>query len=433
MKSCSVIQATPSSIRDRWIVSDKQSKVVIPIGYSTVIRSTIHSDMKIIHALPRRMRFEAKAASSVELCVAEWISGSRYRETTTVFAEHGDTPLLDVEIFRLAPVRRLLSWHLAYTIRQQVRRRGYDLVVSQQHIPTVARIAALSPNTPVVLQTHNFIEPPLTGLRYQWQNAVRYRQFQRLAGITLVSEATRKQFESDWPTVTVPRTVISNGFDFSLWKPAAERQKTILVVGRAHDTKGILEAAQGVRMFLGDYIDWRAVFILTDTVNNKTYLDSIVEALKPVNGRIEILIGVPFARVKHITENAAISIVASKWAEPFGRTALEAHAGGAALISSQSGGLIEISGDAAASLPEISGPAIAVELSRLASNEPLRQRLATAGMERVRRLFPLTRASAESLGDVMPICERLDQFYDDVLGRSAPGPQTKGIRYTRAL
>ena len=102
--------------------------------------------MKLIQALPRRMCFGAASASSIELCVAEWIAGSKYRHQTTVFADHGGgDPLIDVEVFRLSRAKTLSSWHLAYKIRQQVVREKYQLIVTQQHIATAARIAAFNP------------------------------------------------------------------------------------------------------------------------------------------------------------------------------------------------------------------------------------------------------------------------------------------------
>jgi glycosyltransferase involved in cell wall biosynthesis len=385
--------------------------------------------MKIIHALPRRMRFEAKAASSVELCVAEWVSGSRYREETTLFAERGGTPLIDVDMFRLEPVKRFASWHLAHTIRRQIKLRGYELIVTQQHIPTAARIAAFNPRIPVILQTHNFIDPPRRGgMGAYLHNSMRYRELERLAGITLVSEATLRRFESDWPHVTIPRRIITNGLDFSSWHPATIRQKTVIVVGRTHETKGTLESAQGVSMFLEKFREWRAIFALSVPELSKEYFESVLRVLEPFKHRTELLIDVPFAKVRQITENAAISVVASKWEEPFGRTALEAHAGGAALISSQSGGLREISGDTAAQLAEVSGPAIASLLVRLASDDALRETLAREGMRRVRRLFSLTRTSRGDPGDVMPICDRLDDFYEEVVERHREGARARSYR-----
>jgi glycosyltransferase involved in cell wall biosynthesis len=361
------------------------------------------------------MCFEAKSASSIELCVADWVSGSRYRGETTIFAERGGAPLLDVEIFRLAPARHFASWHLAFTIRQEVRKRGYQLIVAQQHIPTVARIAAFNPNVPVILQTHNFIDAPRRGRWTRAQNRLRSWELQQLSGITLVSEATLHRFESNWPQITTPRKVITNAFDFSGWHPAAQRQNLVIVVGRTHETKGILEAAQGVSGFLGGFPQWRAVFVLSAVAPNQSYFESVVTALKPVQSQTEVLVDAPFARVRALAENAAISIVASKWEEPFGRTALEAHAGGAALISSKTGGLSEISGDAALGLGDVTGPAIASALVQLASDERLRERLAKQGMDRVRRLFPLTRSIDQGAVDAMPICERLDEFYDVVV------------------
>jgi hypothetical protein len=66
----------------------------------------------------------------------------------------------------------------------------------------------------------------------------------------------------------------------------------------------------------------------------------------------------------------------------------------------------EISGEAAITLPEISGAAIAAALTRLAQDDALRDRLAREGMERARRLFWI----GASPGDVPGICERLDDF-----------------------
>ncbi len=362
------------------------------------------------------MCFGAATASSIELCVAEWIAGSQYRHQTTVFADRGDgDPLLDVEIFRLATRRTLSSWHLAYKIRQQVECQNYELIVTQQHVATAGRISAFNRRTPVVLQTHNFIDAPRTGRGAKLYNRLKCRQFQQLAGLTFISEATRMRFEEEWPHVTTPRTVISNGFDFTSWNAREKKEELIVVVGRAHEAKGILEAALGVAAFLGAAPEWRASFILSKSDAAPQYFNDVCSIIAPFSDRCEIAIDIPFERVKRITERAAVSIVASKWAEPFGRTALEAHAAGVALISSGTGGLREISGDAAEYLTEISGPAIAEKLSFLRANEARRRQIAYEGSERVRRYFRLAPTPHEFAGNVPAICEKLDRFYEQVL------------------
>lgn len=371
--------------------------------------------MKLIQALPRRMRFDARAASSVELCVADWVSGSRYRHETTVFAERGENPLLDVDIYRLMPVPRLSSVHLAWMINRQVNRRGFELIVTQQHVATAGRIVLLNPRTPVILQTHNFVDPPVTGPDADRLNRATVNALQKLAGITLISEATRKRFEEEWPQVSIPRVVISNGFDFSAWRPETGKKKRIVVVGRARDDKGLLEAAQGIKTFLASAPDWQASFIISKIDEDRPYYEAVRQALTPVSGHCDLLLDIAFPRVKEITESAAISLVPSKWAEPFGRTALEGHAAGAALISSGTGGLREISGDAALYLPEVSGTAIAEALRRLASDPALRERIAAEGAARVRELFRLSPTPGASIPS---ICERLDDFHDEIVARA---------------
>lgn len=375
--------------------------------------------MKIIQALPRRMKFEARAASSVELCVSEWVSGSRYRGETTVFAERSDqTPLLDVDIFRLDPAPKLASWHLALSIREQVRKKGYQLIVTQQHIATAARIAAFNRGTPVVLQTHNYIDPPVTGTLAPVLNRLRAIELNSLAGITFISNATLEAFGRDWPQVNVARTVITNGFDFSTWTPDREKQKLIAVVGRANNNKGILESAQGVRDFVRAHPDWRGVFILSEVNLYKDYVAEVHRTLGEVPENVEVLQNIPFARVKELMETAAIAVVASKWNEPFGRTALEAHAAGAALVSSGTGGLREISGECAVYLESVTGEAVRNALETLAADPELRRRLVAEGGERVRDLFSLIPRERSTSG-VVPLCERLDRFFDRVV-RLAP-------------
>jgi glycosyltransferase involved in cell wall biosynthesis len=359
------------------------------------------------------MRFESGKANSVELCVAEWISGSRYRKSTTVLAEPGQTPVIEIDVLRRTSTRRLNSVHMAYTIRRLVKALGIDLIASQQHVTTAALIALLNRGVPVVLQTHNFIDPPMRGPGAAIKNRIKAGEFSQLAGLTLVSEATLRQFEQDWPQVSIPRRVIPNGFDFQTWSPAAEREKTVLMVARTHPTKGILEAAEGIRTFLEDCPDWRASFILSDTKNNSEYFAAIVDTMRPCGSQAEVLSGVPFPEVKRRTELAAISLVPSKWAEPFGRVALEAHAGGAALISSGTGGLREISGDAALYLESVTAPAIAGALRQLARDGALRARLARRGDERVRRLFRLRDAPDDrNHFDTPAVCRRLDDFFE---------------------
>ena len=74
----------------------------------------------------------------------------------------------------------------------------------------------------------------------------------------------------------------------------------------------------------------------------------------------------PHADVLAAMARAAIVVVPSRWQEPFGLTALEAMACGAALVCSPRGGLPEVGGDAALYADPDDPPAVAEAIVALA-------------------------------------------------------------------
>ena len=68
--------------------------------------------------------------------------------------------------------------------------------------------------------------------------------------------------------------------------------------------------------------------------------------------------------------------------EGFGRTALEAQAAGAALVSSGSGALREVSGDSALYLDAVTAQAIADTTGRLMEDEALLARMQRLSLQR---------------------------------------------------
>ena len=168
---------------------------------------------------------------------------------------------------------------------------------------------------------------------------------QSLAALIFVSEPCLSNFREHWPKCDVPNYVVPNGLDFSDWTPEPEREKTVLFAGRLVPEKGVLELARALAVVLPDYKDWNACFICNRTNKSPQYAAQVRAALSNMGNQSEIKENQPFEVVKRHMERAAIVVVPSRWQEPFGRTALEAFAGGAALITSGTGGLTEIVGD----------------------------------------------------------------------------------------
>ena len=92
----------------------------------------------------------------------------------------------------------------------------------------------------------------------------------------------------------------------------------------------------------------------------------------------------PHVEVMAALSHAAIAVVPSRWAEPFGLAALEAMASGAALISTGQGGLAELIAGAALTVPPDDAEALATAILHLATDADARAALAAAGRARAR-------------------------------------------------
>jgi glycosyltransferase involved in cell wall biosynthesis len=351
------------------------------------------------------MRFGPSNASSVDLCVRDLIAASRYRKSTTVVCCQNETlfPGLKIETYPL-DVDAHKSRKVAFAIAQ-ASKASADLVVVQQHLPTAAALARRVA-APVILHKHNMTRPIakdglLSGVRRNW----RLRQYGSLAGIIFVSNACRAAFRRDWPEVQTPSSIVYNGLDFTEWRPSRDRANEIICVGRAAPEKGIREAALAIATVLAVKKSWRARLVLSEAKRFPGYLNVVLATIRPLAARVTVEYDLPLSSVRQRCQNAAIAIVPSKWEEPFGRTALEAHASGCAVISSSSGGLPEVNGDNALALPEgFNCTDIAACVERLIEYPGLRMKLAQQGRAYCLDKFAISRVATSA-----------DDFYDRII------------------
>ena len=374
----------------------------------TVSMAADTSDLapRIIVVATRGMRFGPAAATSIDLCIHDFVRFSRFRRTTTVVANTVAEPFKDVDVRLVGgggtPRRRLSE------LAGVIARERPDLVIVHQHLATAAGLARAGLGCPVVLHAHNFQKPA----RNFVSAYLRTRRYRALDAIVVVSDAVADAFRRTWTHIAVPVYVAHNGIDAVAWEAdPSQKEKLILFVGRAAPEKGVLETARALRSVLAVHRQWRAEVILSETDVHIDYLRSVLEELDACGGQTRVRRSLPHEDVRLANSRAAISIVPSIYAEPFGRTAIEAMAAGAALIVSRRGGLPEIAGNAALYLDEVTAETIAAAASRLIADPGLRDELAGRAKGRCRTIFDVRLASA-----------RLDAIYCAVLGLpSAPG------------
>ena len=372
--------------------------------------------LSVFQVMPREMYFGVSRATSIDLCVRDLVMASRFRAATKIFAEAGGEPFTGFTVDRLPQARYAATTVRAKHVARVAHRERPDVIIVQQHLPTAAAIARLLPQVKVILHRHNFPKSYDIGntLRVLIRRAVGKRRYARLAGFIHVSQACADAFTQAWPDVAAPSCVVNNGLDFDAWQPAPDRTKEILCVSRCDPEKGILEAAQGLAVLLPKFPEWQARFILSATDVYPEYFQRVQATLSGLGAQAAVEVQRPFAEVKAAVERAAIALVPSKWIEPFGRAALEAHAGGAAVISSGTGGLAEVSGETALMLPTVTADAIAAAIETLIRDEALRERLAQKGMERARGRF-----------DIRTQAARLDAFCHAVARGGGQGVQKR--------
>ena len=368
---------------------------------------------KIAYVMLRNAHFGPRLAASVELCVRDLVVHSRYAGTTLVVCPPVDQPFEGIQIATIPDPGISGNLGKAWGVAQLLRRRGIDLAIVENHLPAAAFIA-LTSGARVILQTHAYVKAPTGPL----DGAFRRQEMRRLSGFAFVSEYALRQFRADFPGVCAAQRAVPNGLDMHAWSATKPKDKSILCVGRALRHKGHIEAMAAITRVLPSRPEWSARFMLSDPAaadRDPELVDALRAAAGPFNGRIRVDSNVPYTEVKAAWERAEVGMVLTTGPEPFGRTALEAMASGAAVITSGRGGLTEICGPYAVTVEPSDANGIATALGQLLDTPDWRAELASAGRKRVEALF-----------DIRAVARQMDEFIEACLGEGRGQAKVSG-------
>ena len=357
--------------------------------------------MKIAVVATRNMFMSPKKATSIDLCIHDFVSFSAHKYQTRIFAKPVEEPYRDLDI-EFVPEHCTYRVH-AVRVAARIAAWRPDVVVVHQHLPTASILAKKLAPVPVLYHTHNFEKPPRGAFHRFW----RHRAYRRLAGLVFVSEICRDDFRAKWPAIDRPLHVVHNALDFATWHPAAEREKVVFYAGRLAPSKGVDEITEALAPVLEAHPDWRAEFLLTERDSYPDYRDAVLPKLAALGARATVDFDKPHGFVRERLERVAIALTPSLH-EPFGRAALEAHAGGAALVTSAADGLAHVSGDAALIVEKGEVETLRAAVERLVSDPDLTADLARRGRERAESLFDIRRSAA-----------RLDEIYAGTVAGAA--------------
>jgi len=333
--------------------------------------------------------FGPRHATGIDLYTHDCVTHSRFRNRTIVVCPALDNPFNGIETaFYENGKNRRSTFN---SIHKMIAEIDPALIVVQQKRRMAYHLAQHFHELPVLMTYHSFVPPS----KNWFSRRKRVRGMRRLSGITFVSEACRSNFLKVWPEFDAPTYAVPNGLDFANWNPEIEREKTILFVGRMNPTKGVLELALALEDMLPEFRDWKTCFICNRIDKYPDYADQVRATLHNIHDQSQLMENQPFNIVKRCMERAAIVVVPSRWQEPFGRTAMEAFAGGAALITTGTGGLAEIAGNDAIVVPDLSRQALGSAMRMLIENSALRENNSRRGRKRGQRLFEIRDVSRQ--------------------------------------
>jgi UDP-glucose:(glucosyl)LPS alpha-1,2-glucosyltransferase len=341
--------------------------------------------------LPPREKFSPLATGAIGLLV-RCLALAPAEFASVVFGMPCDAPFADVP-FR--PVRR--AWRLGGVAARYAAGVASLLaerppVLAEVHNrPDVARhLAKRFPALPVLLVLHN--DPQ--GMRRARTPAERAALLDRL-GVATVSAYLRARFLAGVAGARLV-SVLPNCIDMTEIPPSPpERLRRILFVGRVVADKGADSFVRACGLALPDLPGWEAKVLGADRFGPNSPDTTFLRALRPeaAVGGVALAGWRPHPEILAEIAGAAIVVVPSRWPEPFGLTALEAMACGAALLCSTSGGLPEVVGDAAVPIDPENVPALAAAIVALARDPARRAALGTAGRVRAEN-FDVVRAAA---------------------------------------
>ena len=359
--------------------------------------------------LPPREGFGPGRAGAIGLLARRHVATPGFR--TVIIGGPQPGPVFPDVAFE--PVQPSLLWpgninlRFAQAASRMLRRMSPALIEVHNRPEIALRLARRLPHVPVTLLLHN--DPQ--SMRAARTPAERAILLRRMALVMTSSGYLLDRLLDGLEAPPGSVAVQPNCIDLAELPEPRPRERLILFAGRVVPDKGPDMFVAACSRALPQLLGWRAEIIGADRFSETSPSTAFVRSVRKaaVDAGVTMVGYLDHPLVLEANARASIAVVPSRWPEPFGLTALEALASGAALITSGRGGLREVAGDAAVYVDPDSPASIADAILRLAKDASLREALGAAGRERARQF------------DVSVAAERIAALRRQVLaGRTRP-------------
>ena len=284
---------------------------------------------KIAILLPYKEKYTAKDAAAASIWVKDYLNGSRLKKETLVFGdlEKNKKPITKNFInLDISKINFRKNYSYTKKFHKLYEKYNFEIVEIHNRPESLVYLLKRKMNCKFIFVYHNNPQD----LRYSKSIDERLFILNNCHQIYFVSRWVMNKFFEGLPYNYKNNCEILYPAIKRL-KKFPKKQKIIIFTGKLNSSKGYDIFGKAALKILQKFKDWNAYAIGNErrevhSFNHKNY---------------KILNWLPHNKILNFYKKSSISVVCSRWQEPFGRTAMESAAYGCATITSDRGGLKE--------------------------------------------------------------------------------------------
>ena len=279
--------------------------------------------------LPYKENFTEKSAGAASIWVKDYLNKSKLKKKSIVYGslENNSKPLL--KNFRNLNIgNKFIKKNISYTseLYKEYKKHNFKIIEIHNRPESLLYLINKKVKAKLIFVYHNNPQD------LRSSSTIKERTFiaENTDQIYFVSKWVKDKFFEDLPYEH------RNNCDIlypaiNPIKKFPKKQNLIIFTGKLNSSKGFDIYSKSVIKILDKFNDWSALAIGNEPREKFNFKHS----------RLKILDWVTHKEILNYYKKSSISIVPSRWQEPFGRTAMESAAYGCATITSKKGGLPE--------------------------------------------------------------------------------------------
>ena len=316
--------------------------------------------MTIAILLPFKENYTSNKAGAVSLFINDINNQSKFRSKTTIFGSTNEKKFLSSNYINIKIKKNFFkSSNISY-VKEFLNRikKNNTKIIEVHNRPIYIKHIRRNFNNNIFFYFHN---DPIT---MEGSKTLTERLY-------LINNVDKLFFNSKWsqqrfflnfknPKLYIDKTTVCYQSTNKVEINFKKKQKIISFVGKLNSAKGYDTFGKTIITILDKYKDWKGVVIGDEKRENLYFKHKNLKVLGFKDNKF----------ILNYLRKVSISIIPSRWDEPFGRTSLEAASRGSAVIISNKGGLPETS-MAAIILKKVDKINLSIVVEKLINNKKL--------------------------------------------------------------